>query len=234
MFQITVTQLPAPPRGDVFFHIQSSLQVGSGLGFTDDTKTRISDALCQDKWQAFFKQRNLKPAIYLLTHIQKNQNQVSEVREAFGGKVNGKQRGWVDYFERNLISLYNIHILFIESTCVNYQNTDLVKTSYTHKISWNLFSNMTWYQYSNFHSGTGRLNGKVTGASQPGPHYGHRALRCPEKHPSARLWCHDFPFLSSVRLYHSWEGGKTRRSPHTMRSPTKVELRRRIDLIVGG
>lgn len=71
---------------------------------------------------------------------------------------------------------------------------------------------------------------KRTDASQSGPHYGHSALHCPEKHQPARLSCHDFPFQSSVRHYHSWKRGKkTRTRTHNMRSLTKVEFRRRIN-----
>lgn len=66
----------------------------------------------------FFKQRNLKPAICVLTHILNNQNQVSEVREAFGGKVNGKQSRRVDSFERNPVSQHIISIFYLSRALV--------------------------------------------------------------------------------------------------------------------
>lgn len=57
---MTVAKLRAGPTTfppvAIPFH-KSSLQVGPGVRFTDDThKTRLSDALCQDKWQFVFKQ----------------------------------------------------------------------------------------------------------------------------------------------------------------------------------
>lgn len=94
------------PQGWFSFHIQSSLQVGSGLGFTDETKTRISDALCQDKWQPFFKQWNLKPSICLLTHIQNNTSIRCQRSEGlWGEKLMENQSISVDYFAWNPIWL---------------------------------------------------------------------------------------------------------------------------------
>lgn len=81
--------------------------------------------------------------------------------DLLGGEVKGKQSAFVEYFERNP-NLSEIHTLFkgliSQPLSCGFSKADTFPLQEQLKVN-SLYS-FTGYQYRNFHSGLGRLNGK--------------------------------------------------------------------------